>query len=255
MDNYRDDGIITDIKIEKNTLHAQVEDDKFNFQGVTKTEFGDNYKVPPISEAQLFKQEIIEENQEYECSTETVGVILMKQETVAETQECESGVSDALQLKIDTETVEEITIKQESIEESQECETEEIPIRHIILPHKCDVCDKRFMESSQLMKHIDIHTKPYACETCGKAYGYRHVLDRHIQLHTGVKPFMCEMCGESFVYRSTLNQHIRQHVGVEAYKCKICGTGFTHKSSLAKHRRTHLNLVVQSILSSKHNFD
>jgi KRAB domain-containing zinc finger protein len=49
-------------------------------------------------------------------------------------------------------------------------------IRHITrihtgdMPYQCDICDKNFMQSGDMKRHIRTHTgdMPYQCDICGK---------------------------------------------------------------------------------------
>eukprot|EP00794_Sanderia_malayensis_P013975 gene13975-15433_t len=105
----------------------------------------------------------------------------------------------------------------------------------------CEICDKKFSQSSALLKHQRIHSgeKPYKCNICNKGFNAMCNLITHERTHTGEKPFTCQTCGKKFSVQCNLTTHERTHSGEKPFACDLCDKSFSVYHNLITHKRTH----------------
>ena len=86
-----------------------------------------------------------------------------------------------------------------------------------------------------------VHTggKPHKCDHCDKAFVDRSTLGKHMLLHTGERPYTCQVCGKSFTQRGTLTTHMVTHTRETPHQCDHCDKAFSNSSNLCKHMLVH----------------
>lgn len=137
-------------------------------------------------------------------------------------------------------------------------------------PIPCTVCDKRFMDTSNLRHHMLIHKRPrkeayvcdfcsmvirdrhaflshrrshtggcFECDICQKRFVQKNALSSHMRIHSGERPYICHLCCKSFRHQPALRRHIQMHAGVRPHQCKLCQRSFLDKSILDIHMMAH----------------
>ncbi|XP_053695540.1 zinc finger protein 808-like isoform X2 [Sabethes cyaneus] len=128
--------------------------------------------------------------------------------------------------------------------------------QHRLVPYmrkyKCDNCDKLFLTSNLLEKHMRYHKalkknpsvqvcyeKSAQCEECGKTFKNRFCLKSHQDsCHSHEKPFSCSLCSKAFKRKHTLQNHLRVHTKEQPYSCSYCPRTFTQLTDKNRHETT-----------------
>ncbi|XP_049512509.1 zinc finger protein 2-like isoform X2 [Dermacentor silvarum] len=81
----------------------------------------------------------------------------------------------------------------------------------------CDVCGRRFANSSHLARHRRTHrgsSDEFLCADCLLSFARKDALQRHMLTHTGLRPYICRVCGSAFTQRSSATRHERNIHGL-----------------------------------------
>nr|XP_054921073.1 zinc finger protein 892-like [Dermacentor andersoni] len=77
-----------------------------------------------------------------------------------------------------------------------------------------------------------------ACDVCGRRFANSSHLARHRRTHLGsLDEFVCSDCLLSFARKDALQRHMLTHMGLRPYVCRVCGSAFTQRSSATRHER------------------
>ena len=110
-------------------------------------------------------------------------------------------------------------------------------------PLLCEICGDRFLSSSSMKKHMDIHkgVKNFTCTKCEKTFHRKDKLEFHMASHTGIRPHKCDFpsCTKSFVRKSKLMEHLRRHRGEKRFSCLVCRKMYSGSNDLRYHLLKH----------------
>lgn len=126
---------------------------------------------------------------------------------------------------------------------------------------KCTLCESteaaqksHELAMEQIIPRIDGNKKAFVCNYCDRVFGSSSNLKRHIMIHTGEKPYTCKICQRNFREMSTLKKHSfthRNHMAALAavipalrapsppLKCYVCPKSFTDANQFKQHVLSH----------------
>jgi len=120
---------------------------------------------------------------------------------------------------------------------------------------QCLYCQKEFKKSSDLVRHVRIHThdKPFKCTQCYRAFTVKGTLSAHMRTHDGIKPYVCQVCNKSFSTSQSLKVHTRLHTGATPYACTQCDKMFRTLGHLKSHLATHQRQAQSAVNAFNNN--
>jgi KRAB domain-containing zinc finger protein len=81
--------------------------------------------------------------------------------------------------------------------------------------YQCDICSAMLSSHDAMKSHLNIHIdcRPHKCKMCALAFVSSTQLWRHVMLHTvrDVTFFHCDICDKLLKHRSTLRKHLERH--------------------------------------------
>ncbi|XP_059053124.1 gastrula zinc finger protein XlCGF57.1-like [Achroia grisella] len=125
--------------------------------------------------------------------------------------------------------------------------TAEVLRRHTLThanekPYKCTLCDKSFIQRSQLQRHLEKHVGN-RCSVCDCNFNTKSGLLIHIREHEGLQKLICPFgdCNYKKVFSNeqSLNAHIKTHLDEKSYACEVCGKQFHTEVNMQRHVSTH----------------
>lgn len=130
---------------------------------------------------------------------------------------------------------------------------------HLQIKHfKCPHCDKKFVTSSNVNRHIKVmHSssksnkkcrKPpqvHHCDKCSQVFKTLRLFETHqrrihgMRIRSGYDPVNCEYCNQKCYNNTALRKHINGIHLIKEFKCDLCTRSFRSEKGLMGHRRVH----------------
>ena len=224
------------------------------------------YRVPkkfPV-ELKQDKHSLIKSEKVKNDSVASIGVTIKKPKLrgTDNMKKCAPGVS-LLKHFIKLHKEEQVQIKDErevtdvskgvKLEDTDDIDnvTEPTQVTAMTKNYHCDSCDRVYMYSESLRKHINqvhLDIKPYACDICGLRFPAPWRLQAHKKTHTQTQTVACDICSKE-IRKCGLKLHMDSHMGNKdtskspsesrRRSCAICDKVFSKPYVLKRHMYLH----------------
>ncbi len=109
---------------------------------------------------------------------------------------------------------------------------------------KCNVCDKRMRDKTNLEEHLNsvhLQVKKFKCDRCDMAFNRSQLLEGHLKnVHFKLKKFKCDECDYGTAFEYILNNHVKMvHEKSKKFSCELCDKEFF--------RKDHYNIHIESV--------
>lgn len=83
-------------------------------------------------------------------------------------------------------------------------------------PRLCEICAKECPNLKSYRAHVSNHrAKKFLCDVCNKSFLRSVQLIQHMHVHTGVKSFACDICKRAFAKQDSLRSHKKREHQLE----------------------------------------
>ena len=109
--------------------------------------------------------------------------------------------------------------------------------------YHCRICDYASKQWWSLEKHIRIHTgeKPFKCDQCQKRFSDASQLVRHKRCHTNERPYSCTICDQKFIQSNALKFHCNSLHQGEGFSLKRIKTASIDEIEEDEHMKIEFN--------------
>uniref|UniRef100_A0A8C6MA47 Zinc finger protein n=1 Tax=Nothobranchius furzeri TaxID=105023 RepID=A0A8C6MA47_NOTFU len=123
--------------------------------------------------------------------------------------------------------------------------------------YECHACDKKFISTNQLKRHMITHSekRPYTCEICSRSFKRLDQVTAHKIIHSEDKPYKCKLCGKEFAHRNVYKNHKKTHSEERPFQCEECKALFRTPFSLQRHLLIHNSKFLFFLFFKFHSVD
>ena len=86
---------------------------------------------------------------------------------------------------------------------------------------------------------VDYDEKKFRCSICGHGFMRSSNLHRHMRIHTGDKPYSCQICRQRFSRSDYKEAHVKSHYNKKMQCCCICSKVYLDLTRFVDHCRLH----------------